>query len=183
MENSEKQNSLIWIDGEFNGLNFETNTILELAVVVTDSDLNLLDEGIEVIIHQPDEILDNMDEWCTEHFAESGLTEKSRNSTISMEEGERMIMDYLAKHTEKGKSPLCGNSVGEDKRLIYKHMKNLYSHLHYRVVDVSTIKELARRWKPEVLDKFEKKMAHRAMDDILESIEELKVYKESFLDI
>ena len=175
--------NLIWIDTEFTGLDFDNAKLLEVAVVITDKDLNILDKGLEIIIHQDDEVLENMDPWCIEHFEESGLTERSRNSKISLENAEKEILKYLEKWTERRQNSICGNSVGHDRRLLFKYMKNFEDKwASYRTIDVSSIKELVKRWKPEILEEVKKikKENHRAMDDILESIEELKIYRKQF---
>ena len=180
----DKKDNLIWIDTEFTGLDFENNQLLEIALVVTDKNLNILDKGLEIIIHQGDDILDNMNEWCTTNFRESGLTEKSRNSKISLEYAEKIILEYLKEYTEKGQNPICGNSVGHDRRVLFKFMKKFEDEwASYRTIDVSSIKELVKRWNSKILEDVKKikKGKHRAMDDVLESIEELKVYREKFI--
>lgn len=179
-----KKENLIWIDTEFTGLDFENTKLLEIALVITDKDLNILDKGLEIIIHQEDEVLNNMNEWCAEHFEKSGLTEKSRNSQILLEKAEKDILEYLEKYTEKGQNPICGNSVGYDRRVLFKFMKKFEDRwASYRTIDVSSIKELVRRWNPKILEDVKKikKENHRAMDDVLESIEELKIYREKFI--
>ena len=167
--------NLIWLDMEMTGLDPDTCVPLEIATVVTDKDLNVLAEGPSLVIHQPQEVMDAMDAWCTEHHGKSGLTAAILASTISCAEAEQRSLEFVRAWTEPGKSPLCGNSVGQDRRFLDVYMKAFEAHLHYRIVDTSTIKELARRWyglKPP-----QKGEAHRALDDILESIEELKFYR------
>lgn len=178
-----KRHNLIWIDTEFTDLDFSKNKIVEIAVVVTDSDLKILDKGIDLVIHQDEEVLENMAPWCIEHFGESGLTQKIRESRLTSKEAENKILDYLENYTEKGKSPICGNSIGQDRKILFREMYWLeHEWASYRSIDVSTIKELAKRWKPEIYEQVKKKGEHRAMDDILESIEELKIYKKEIFD-
>jgi len=179
-----KKDNLIWIDTELTGLDWSKNKIVEIAVVVTDSDLNILDDGLNLIIHWDDETLENMDPWCIEHFGKTGLTQKIRESSLSLEEAENKILEYLEKWTEKGQNPICGNSVGQDRKVLFREMPRFENDwASYRTIDVSSIKELVKRWKPEILEEVKKmkKENHRAMDDILESIEELKIYREKFL--
>merc|ERR1711936_1384157 len=172
---------MVWVDCEMTGLDCNKDHLLEIAVIVTDQDLNILTEGPNLVIHQSDKILDTMDEWCIQQFSgESGLTAKVRKSTITLEDAENQVVEFVQKWTPKGKCPLAGNSVGADKTFLVKYMPRFMEHLHYRIVDVSTVKELTRRWYPEEFrEKPKKKLAHRALDDILESIEELKYYREN----
>ena len=175
-----KENNLIWVDTELTGLDWSKNKIVEIAVIVTDENLNPVDEGVEFVIYQDDEVLKNMDPWCIENFAKSGLTEKIRNSKTSLREAENKILEYLEKWTEKGKSPICGNSVGQDRKVLFREMPRFENDwASYRTIDVSSIKELNKRWKSELVEELKniKKENHRAMDDILERIEELKLYK------
>ncbi len=167
---------LIWIDMEMSGLDPETCHVLEIATIVTNGDLEIVAEGPDLVVHQPDEVLDAMDEWNTTHHGESGLTQAVKDSKISVAEAEAQTIAFLRQHCPEGKSPLCGNSIGQDRRFIVKYMPALSDFLHYRSVDVSTIKELARRWYP-ALEAPPKSEAHRALDDIKESIEELRFYK------
>ncbi|MEM6989285.1 MAG: oligoribonuclease [Myxococcota bacterium] len=168
---------LVWIDLEMSGLDPRTCRILEIATLVTDGDLNIVAEGPEIVVHQPDEVLEAMDEWCTEHHGQSGLTASVKASTVSQAEAETQTLAFLQAHTTAGVSPLCGNSVWQDRRFIIEYMKDLDRFLHYRLVDVSSIKELARRWYPGVSSP-PKQEAHRALDDIRESIAELRYYRE-----
>lgn len=168
---------LIWIDMEMSGLDPESCRILEIASVVTGSDLEVLAEGPDLVVHQPDEVLDAMDEWCTIHHGKSGLTAAVRASTISLEEAEGRTLEFLSEHTRPGVSPLCGNSVWQDRRFIARYMPALERFMHYRIVDVSSIKELVRRWYPKLVPPT-KRESHRALDDIRESIAELKFYRE-----
>lgn len=179
----DKQSNLIWIDLEMTGLNPETDRILEIATVVTDKDLNVLAEGPTLVVHQSDAVLDGMDEWCTTHHGQSGLTQRVKDSALSEAEAEQQTLDFVADWVEAGASPLCGNSIWQDRRFLIKYMPKLDDYCHYRNIDVSTLKELARRWRPEVLDGVHKKGSHRALDDILESIDELRHYRDSFLKL
>eukprot|EP00163_Fabomonas_tropica_P032097 TRINITY_DN7915_c0_g2_i1.p1 TRINITY_DN7915_c0_g2~~TRINITY_DN7915_c0_g2_i1.p1 ORF type:complete len:177 (-),score=38.60 TRINITY_DN7915_c0_g2_i1:495-989(-) len=149
---------------------------MEIAVIVTDKDLNIIGEGPELVIHTPDDILAGMDEWCTQHHGDSGLTAKARASTISVEDAEKQVLRFVKKHIVKKTGLLGGNSVHVDRQFLCKYMPNLVEYLHYRIVDVSSIKEVAKRWIPD-LALPKKKMAHRALDDIKESIEELRFFQ------
>ncbi|MEX1215665.1 oligoribonuclease [Saccharospirillum sp.] len=177
----DKKSNLIWVDLEMTGLNPDTNRIIEIATVVTDKDLNVIAEGPNLVVHQSDAVLDAMDEWCTTHHGESGLTQRVKDSTLSDAEAEAQTLAFLQDWVEPGQSPLCGNSIWQDRRFLIRYMPKLDEYCHYRNIDVSTLKELARRWRPEVLDGFQKKGSHRALDDILESIGELKHYREHFI--
>lgn len=168
---------LVWIDLEMSGLDPRTCQILEIATLVTDADLNVLAEGPELIVHQPDAVLDAMDTWCTEHHGASGLTAAVRASKVSLADAEAQTLEFLREHTTSGASPLCGNSIWQDRRFIVAGMPELDAFLHYRLVDVSTIKELARRWYPDV-SAPPKAESHRALGDIRESIAELRFYRE-----
>jgi oligoribonuclease len=175
--------NLIWVDLEMTGLEPETHKIIEIASIVTDSELNILAEGPVLAIHQPQSELDKMDDWCTNTHTNSGLVKRVQESSISEEEAIDQTIAFLEKWVPKGKSPICGNSIGQDRRFLYKHMPRLEEYFHYRYVDVSTLKELTRRWKPEVLDGFSKAGTHLALDDIRESIAELKYYRETIMKI
>jgi len=167
---------LVWIDMEMTGLHPESATILEIASIVTDGQLAVVAEGPDLVVHQADAVLDSMDEWNTKHHRESGLIAASRASAVSIAEAEAATLAFVKRHCAPGKSPLAGNSIGQDRRFLFKYMPELEGFLHYRCVDVSSIKELARRWYPEEVPP-EKKKAHRALGDILESIEELRFYR------
>lgn len=180
---SANDTNLIWLDLEMTGLEPEHDVILEIASIVTDSDLNILEEGPVFAIHQSDEVLDNMSQWCIDTHGKSGLTQRCRESQITLKMAEQETLAFFAKWVEKGVSPMCGNSIGQDRRFINKYMPEFEDYFHYRNLDVSTIKELARRWKPEVLAKVSKKGVHLALDDIRESIEELKVYRTHFFKV
>ncbi|MGH1343011.1 MAG: oligoribonuclease [Nannocystales bacterium] len=169
---------LVWIDLEMSGLDPETCRILEIATLVTDADLELVAEGPEIIVHQPDEVLDAMDEWCTNHHGESGLTAGVKASTTSLAQAEAQTLAFLEPLCKAGASPLCGNSIWQDRRFISRYMPKLDAFLHYRMIDVSTVKELTRRWYPDTKAP-PKGQSHRALDDIRESISELKFYREN----
>ena len=171
------QNNLVWIDLEMSGLELDECTILEIATIVTDSELEVLGEGPELVIHQPDEVLEEMDEWNTKHHGESGLTEAVRESTTTMKQAERQTLDFIAQYCHRDTAPLCGNSVWQDRRFLAKYMPRLEEYLHYRLIDVSSVKEVVKRWYPDELTPPVKQQSHRALDDIRESIEELGYYR------
>ena len=181
LTDTNKDLNLIWIDLEMTGLEPSTDHIIEIATIVTDSELNTLAVGPVLAIHQPDEVLAGMDEWNTTHHGDSGLTERVRNSTISVAEAERQTIQFLADYVPAGASPICGNSIGQDRRFLVKYMPELEAYFHYRNLDVSTLKELMKRWRPDLSAGFTKKGAHLALDDIKESIDELRYYREVFL--
>ncbi len=174
-------NNLIWIDLEMTGLDTQHDQIIEIATVVTDANLAILAQGPVIAIHQPDEIMGAMDAWNTSHHGDSGLTNRVKQSTTNTEDAERATLEFLRNHVVPGKSPMCGNSVCQDRRFMARLMPELETFFHYRNLDVSTLKELARLWKPELSAGFVKKGAHLALDDILESIDELKYYRECFI--
>lgn len=173
--------NLIWIDLEMTGLDPEKDVIIEMATIVTDSELNVLAEGPVIAVHQSDELLAGMDEWCTRTHGESGLTQRVRDSQIDTAQAEAMTLAFLEQWVPKGKSPICGNSIGQDRRFLYRYMPTLEAYFHYRYLDVSTLKILAERWAPQLKDGFQKKGTHLALDDIRESIGELRYYREHFL--
>lgn len=175
------ENNLIWIDLEMTGLVPETDVIIEIATVVTDAHLNLLAEGPVLAIHQPDSALDGMDDWNTRQHGRSGLTQRVKDSQVDTASAERATVDFLRQWVPPGKSPMCGNSICQDRRFLARLMPELEAFFMYRNLDVSTLKELARRWRPDVADGIRKKSSHLALDDILDSIEELKYYREHFL--
>lgn len=176
-------NYLVWIDLEMTGLDPEKERIIEMATIITDSELNLVAEGPVVAINQPDSLLEAMDEWCTKTHGESGLTKRVQESNVTAAEAEQQTIAFLKEYMEKGKSPLCGNSIGQDRRFLVKYMPELEDFFHYRNLDVSTVKELARRWRPDVLDGVKKKGSHLALDDIRDSINELRHYREHFFKL
>ncbi len=180
MSQQDKQN-LIWIDLEMTGLDPEKERIIEIATIVTDKDLNILAEGPVLAVHQPNELLQQMSEWCVKTHTANGLVERVKQSKLTERAAELQTLDFLKKWVPKGASPICGNSVPQDKRFLYRYMPELADYFHYRHLDVSTLKELASRWKPEMLKKFTKKNSHLALDDIRESIEELKFYRTHFI--
>ncbi|MEP4890522.1 MAG: oligoribonuclease [Aliiglaciecola sp.] len=175
--------NLVWIDLEMTGLEPDTDVILEIATIVTDKNLNVLAEGPVLAIHQSDEILDNMSEWCIDVHGKSGLTDRCRASSIDENEAVKQTIAFLQQYVPSGVSPLCGNTIGQDRRFLVKYMPALENYFHYRSIDVSTLKELIKRWKPEVLDGLQKKGTHQALDDIRESIEELVYYRKHVLKI
>ncbi|HBO6757581.1 TPA: oligoribonuclease [Pseudomonas aeruginosa] len=173
--------NLIWIDLEMTGLDPDRDVIIEMATIVTDSDLNTLAEGPVIAIHQPEEILAGMDEWNTRQHGQSGLTQRVRESTVSMAEAEAQTLAFLEQWVPKRSSPICGNSICQDRRFLYRHMPRLEGYFHYRNLDVSTLKELAARWAPQVRESFKKGNTHLALDDIRESIAELRHYRDHFI--
>lgn len=175
--------NLVWIDMEMTGLEPEADVVLEIATIVTDKNLNILAEGPVLAIHQPSEVLDAMDEWCTKTHGQSGLTQRCLDSKITVEEAVAQTINFLELYVPKGVSPLCGNTIGQDRRFLVKYMGELEAYFHYRNVDVSTIKELVRRWKPELLEGFHKKGVHLALDDIRESIAEMAYYRQHVFNI
>lgn len=173
--------NLIWVDLEMTGLDPEQERIIEIATVVTTANLELIAEGPNLVIKQADSLLDSMDEWCTRQHGESGLTDKVRSSKISEAQAEQQTLEFLQQHVDAGASPMCGNSIGQDRRFLVKYMPQLESFFHYRNIDVSTLKELARRWAPEALEGITKKGSHLALDDVHDSINELKHYRQTLL--
>lgn len=159
------------------GLDPDTCQILEIATLITDGDLNVIAEGPDIVVHQPDEVLDAMDAWCTQQHGNSGLTAQVKASTVSLAEAEARTLEFMRAHCPPGKSPLCGNSIGHDRRFLLRYMQQVAGFLHYRSVDVSSVKELTRRWYP-TLSPPRKGETHRALDDIRESIAELRYYRE-----
>ena len=173
--------NLIWIDLEMTGLDPDTDLIIEIATVITDKDLNILAQGPVIAVHQSDEALAAMDDWNQKHHGQSGLIERVKASLINDAEAERLTIDFLKDWVPANTSPICGNSIGQDRRFLYRYMPTLEAYFHYRNIDVSTLKELAARWAPAVKDGFNKESTHQALDDILESIEELQYYREHFI--
>ena len=173
--------NLIWIDLEMTGLEPEHDVIIEMATIVTDSDLNILATGPVIAVHQSDALLAGMDEWNTRTHGESGLTQRVRDSKISTAEAEAQTIAFLEQGVPTGKSPICGNSIGQDRRFLCRYMPTLEAFFHYRNLDVSTLKILAERWAPQIKEGFQKKGTHQALDDIRESIAELQYYREHFI--
>lgn len=171
---------LIWVDLEMTGLEPDHDTIIEIATIVTDSDLNVIAEGPVFAIHQSAETMAGMDEWNTNQHGGSGLTQRVLDSDISMEKAEAETIAWLEQYVPAGKSPMCGNSIGQDRRFMVKYMPKLEAFFHYRNLDVSSVKELARRWRPDVLAGVKKNGSHLALDDIRDSIAELQHYRETF---
>lgn len=175
-------NNLIWIDLEMTGLNTITDQIIEIATIVTDAHLQELAEGPVLAIYQPQEVIDGMDEWNTCQHGESGLTERVLESKLSMQDAERQTIEFLEQHVNPGVSPMCGNSICQDRRFLARQMPLLEEFFHYRNLDVSTLKILANNWAPEVAQGFDKESSHRALADIRDSIAELTYYRESLFD-
>ena len=174
---------LVWIDLEMTGLEPERDSIIEIATIVTDGDLETIAEGPVFAIRQPEPLLASMDEWNTTHHTASGLLERVRKDSVDIREAEAMTLRFLEKYVEHGKAPLCGNTIWQDRRFLARHMSELEKFFHYRLIDVSSIKELAMRWRPEMLSGFRKKNEHLALADIRESIAELKFYRENFFEL
>ena len=177
-----KKTNLIWIDLEMTGLVPEDDVIIEIATVVTDANLNVLAEGPSLAIHQENKHLDSMDEWNTRQHTKSGLIQKVKESKISLNEAEKQTLDFLIQYVDSGTSPMCGNSICQDRRFLYIYMPKLEKFFHYRHIDVSTLKELAVRWKSDVVSTSFKQSKHLALSDIYDSINELKYYREHFID-
>lgn len=173
-----KTSNLVWMDMEMSGLDPKTCVVLEIATLVTDKDLNLVAQGPVLAVHQPDSVLSSMDDWNKEHHTRSGLVERVRSSKVSLAEAERLTLEFVATHCSEKSSPLCGNTIYQDRRFLIEYMPKLESYLHYRLVDVSTVKELVKRWYGPQFQAPMKKQSHKALDDILETIEELKFYRE-----
>jgi oligoribonuclease len=173
--------NLVWIDCEMTGLDPERDRLLEVAVVVTGPNLTPRIEGPVLVIHQDDAVLDAMDSWNKGTHGKSGLIDKVRASTMTEAEAETVLLDFIARYVPKGGSPMCGNSIGQDRRFLVKYMPRLEAFFHYRNLDVSTLKELAKRWRPEVYKAFQKQQRHTALADLHESIDELQHYRDHFL--
>ena len=172
------ENHLIWLDMEMTGLDPDKERIIEVAVVVTDAQLEVVAEGPVLVIHQSDELLDGMDAWNKGTHGRSGLIDKVKASTITEAQAEDQLLAFLSQYVPPGKSPLCGNTISQDRRFMFSYMPRFEAFFHYRNLDVSTLKELCRRWKPEIYKGFQKKSKHEALADIYESIDELKYYRE-----
>jgi oligoribonuclease len=180
---AQNDNNLVWLDMEMTGLDPEKERVIELACVVTDSDLNVLGESPVFVVHQSDALLDAMDAWNKGTHGKSGLIDKVRASALTEEDAQEQMLSFLKQFIGARKSPLCGNSVHQDRRFMVKYMPKLEEFFHYRNLDVSTLKELAKRWKPAVYESFAKEQKHTALADIYESIDELKHYREHFLKL
>jgi oligoribonuclease len=180
---SHPNENLIWLDMEMTGLSPENDRIIEVAMVVTDADLNVLAESPVLVIHQSDELLDGMDAWNKGTHGRSGLIDKVKQSNLDEASAEQQLLAFLAPHVPAGKSPMCGNSICQDRRFMARYMPNLEKYFHYRNLDVSVFKELARRWRPTVYNGFKKESRHEALADIYESIDELKYYREHFIKL
>ncbi|MDH5181709.1 MAG: oligoribonuclease [Gammaproteobacteria bacterium] len=174
-------NNLVWIDLEMTGLDTQNDRIIEIATIVTDANLNILAEGPMLAIHQPDEVMAGMDEWNTKQHGQSGLTERVRTSTITESDAEQQTLAFLREYVPANASPMCGNSICQDRRFLARCMPALEDFFHYRNLDVSSLKELARRWAPKVYQGFDKQSSHLAMDDVRDSIRELQYYREHFI--
>jgi len=173
----EREQRLVWIDLEMTGLDIEKESIIEIATIITDGELNIIAHGPNVAITVEESLIEGMDEWNTTHHFESGLVDRIREQGVSLADAEKMTLNFLKEWVDPNTAPLCGNSVWNDRRFLEKEMPNVAEYLHYRMIDVSTVKELARRWYPEV-DKYPKKGAHLALDDIIESVEELDYFRD-----
>lgn len=176
--NQQNNGHLIWIDLEMTGLNPETDYIIEIATIVTDSELNIIEQGPVYAIHQDESILNQMDEWNKKHHSKTGLINRVKSSKLNEKQAEEKTISFIKKYIKKGGSPLCGNTIYQDRAFLKKYMQELESYFHYRIIDVSSLKELILRWYPD-LPIFKKKNTHEALEDILESIQELKYYKKN----
>ena len=175
------KNNLIWIDLEMTGLVPEKDRIIEIATIITNKDLEILAEGPMIAVHQPNTVLDEMDEWCTTQHGKSGLTKRVQESSVTESEAEQKTLEFLREYVPEGASPMCGNSICQDRRFLARYMPKLEAFFHYRHIDVSTLKELARRWHPQAMRGFVKESSHLALDDIRDSIDELRHYRESLI--
>jgi len=179
----QNEENLIWLDLEMTGLDPDTDVIIEMATIVTDKQLNILATGPVIAVHQSDKILTAMDDWNQEHHRKSGLIERVKLSVVDAAHAEQQTLAFLNQWVPAGKSPMCGNSIGQDRRFLYRYMPKLEAFFHYRNIDVSTLKELAARWAPEVKESFKKKETHQALDDVMESIGEMQHYREHLFKI
>jgi oligoribonuclease len=174
--------NLVWVDMEMTGLDPDRDRVIEIAAIVTDPNLNVLAEGPVFVIHQPDEVLDGMDAWNKGTHGRSGLIDRVKASTVTEEQASAEMVAFLKQFVPAGKSPMCGNSICQDRRFMARHMPTLEAFFHYRNVDVSTLKELCRRWRPELIAGFKKHQLHTALADIRESVEELRYYRQHFIN-
>ena len=178
MSTTRKNDLLVWVDMEMSGLQPETDRILEIAMIVTDGDLNIVAEGPVLVVHQEDAVLDRMDAWNKGTHGKSGLIDKVKASTLTEAEVEAECLAFLKQHVKSSISPMCGNTIHQDRRFMNRYMPKLEAYFHYRNIDVSTIKELCKRWQPEIAKGFSKQQAHTALADIIESVDELRYYRE-----
>ena len=174
-------NVLVWMDLEMTGLDPEKDRIIEMATIITDGDLRIVAEGPVIVVHQKQELLDGMDEWNTRTHNKTGLVQKVKVSRVTERQAEIETLDFIQRHTLKNRAPLCGNSICQDRRFLYKYMPELSEWLHYRNVDVTSFKEMVRHWSPSILSGHENRASHQALDDIKESIEELRYYRDNFV--
>lgn len=178
---AQDNNNLIWVDMEMTGLNPDTDRIIEVALVITDSQLNTIAEGPVLVVHQSNEVLDGMDKWNKSTHSKSGLIDKVKASRLNETEVEAQLLEFLKLHVPSGISPMCGNSICQDRRFMVRSMPQLEAYFHYRNLDVSTLKELVKRWKPEIPAGLTKESKHEALADIYDSINELKYYRQHFI--
>ncbi|GAB1864415.1 Oligoribonuclease, mitochondrial [Camponotus japonicus] len=183
-QSSNTADHIVWIDMEMTGLDVEKDHILEIACIITDKTLKIISTELNIIIHQSNIILDNMNAWCKKQHKKTGLTENSRLSTISLKDAEKMVLNFLQEYIHPGVCPLAGNTVYMDRFFLYKYMPLVNNYLHYRIIDVSTIKEIVRRWNPNIYKSIpQKELKHRALDDIKESIKELTYYQKHIFEL
>ncbi|HLB56409.1 MAG TPA: oligoribonuclease [Coxiellaceae bacterium] len=175
------ENNLVWLDLEMTGLNPDENRIIEIATIVTDSELNIIAEGPAMAIHQAQIYLDQMDKWCTEQHGKSGLTKRVQESNVAEKEAEKLTLEFIKKYVPAKTSPMCGNTIYQDRRFLAKYMPSLEDYFHYRLLDVSTLKILAQKWAPDITKGFKKDSTHLALQDIRDSIEELRYYRMHFI--
>ncbi len=176
----QKDSRLVWLDMEMSGLDPRKDKILEVAILITDAELNIIADGPEIVVRQNDSLFETMDQWNKDHHTKSGLWKSVLSSNVELEAAEHQLLDFLQKHVNKKKAPLCGNSIAQDRSFLFEHMPRVNDFLHYRMVDVSTLKELIKRWYPKGPDAPQKTNQHRALEDIKESIRELKFYRSNF---